>query len=73
MLLELAVMSTAERAEHTWFGIFSDIRKYGQKEVGRMRNEKWKAILGRNDLTKKSMRRRFPTGDDNDQQLGLWE
>jgi len=71
MLLELDVMGTAERGEHTWFGIFSDIRKYGQKEVGRMRNEKWRAILRRNDLTKKSVRRRFPTGDDNSQQLKL--
>lgn len=73
MLLELARMGKEERKEDTWYGMFSDIRKYGWKEVLKRQNEKWNEILIQNDKKNKSERRLSSVISNNSQQLGLWK
>lgn len=72
VLLGLARMGKEERKEDTWYGMFSDIRKYGWKEVLKRQNEKWEDILKQSDKKKKLRHKGLLVGGDNKQQLGLW-
>lgn len=69
MLLELARMGKEGRKEDTWYGMFSDIRKYGWKEVIKIQNEKWDKIIRANKFSKQWKDQKTSEGE---RQLRLW-